>query len=248
MKHVILPDSGKRVLAISDIHGYKDGLLRLLQNANYDPSRDQLLLLGDYIDADNAVSWDTLDLVRELTESGAIAIPGNQELKLASLADRSRSRRRRSSLPSKINRYEKWILSLPLYVIHNHILFVHAGIRPEVPLTQQSVRDLTEVRELFFNCPHDKLAALIDQDESNREGTLWRSIMFGHTPTFKLGGDPGQIWSDSRRIGIDTGSKHGYRLTLLDLDGGSTYSCATSPGYQSSDFRIGTAKDRLRLP
>lgn len=240
-----LPASGKRILAISDIHGHKDGFLRLLKDAKYDPVSDQLLLLGDYIDADNAVSWDTLDLVRELTEHGAIAIPGNQELKLAAQAARSRQRRRRSSLPSKSNRYEKWILSLPLYVIHNEILFVHAGIRPGLSFAEQSVRDLTEIREEFFNYPHDELAVLIDQDESMRDGTRWRRIMFGHTPTFKLGGKPGEIWADGRRIGIDTGSKHGYRLTLLDLTSGDTYSCATEPGYQSHDFRIGTAKDRL---
>lgn len=245
MQKVILPASGKRILAISDIHGHKDGFLRLLQAAKYNPAQDQLLLLGDYIDADNAVSWDTLDLVRELTEQGAIAIPGNQELKLAAQAKRSRPRRRGSSLPGKIIRYEKWILSLPLYIIHNEILFVHAGIHPGLPFAEQSIRDLTEIREEFFNYPLLELAAHIDQDESIGGGTLWRRIMFGHTPTFKLGAEPGEIWSDERRIGIDTGSKHNVRLTLLDLESGDTYSCATDPGYQSFDFRISTAKDRL---
>jgi serine/threonine protein phosphatase 1 len=72
--------------------------------------------------------------------------------------------------------------------------------------------------------------------------------MFGHTPTFKLGAAPGEIWADERRIAIDTGSKHSHRLTLIDIGSGITYSCRTEAGYQCAEFRVGTAKDRLHRP
>ena len=39
----------ERILAISDIHGQADALERLLVHANYHPSKDRLVLLGDYI-------------------------------------------------------------------------------------------------------------------------------------------------------------------------------------------------------
>ncbi|RJE88938.1 serine/threonine protein phosphatase [Paenibacillus sp. 1011MAR3C5] len=224
--------SAKRLLAISDIHGHQDGLMRLLHEAAYDPARDQLLLLGDYIDADNPASWRTLDVVKELVSQGASAIPGNQELKLAALSKRYRGRR---GLPGQQRQYVKWISSLPLCIIEAEILFVHAGLRPGIPLREQSVRDMTEIREEFFAFPLEQLAALIDGDESNRNKRLWRRIMFGHTPTSKLGAVPGDIWTDGRRIAIDTGAKHSQRLTLLDIHEGISYSCPTEPGYRSGE-------------
>lgn len=247
MNNGFIQDRGERLLAISDIHGHKQGLLRLLQEAGYDPSKDRLVMLGDFIDADNPVSWSTIDIARELTEQGAIALPGNQELKLVAAYKRSRSRRG-VRLSRKHSSYVKWILSLPLSHIENGILFVHAGIRPGIPFVNQTARDLTEIREEFHAYPVAELAPLIDMDPSNQPTARWRRIMFGHTPTFKLGASPGEIWADARRIAIDTGSKHGHRLTLLDTGSGVTYSCQTAAGYRSTDFRFGTAKDRLGRP
>lgn len=97
------------------------------------------------------------------------------------------------------------LLVVTYYIEVPPYLFVHAGIRPDVPLHQQSVADLTEIREPFF------------QSRLTTEYT----VVFGHTPTYKLGVEPGGIWIEKGRIGIDTGAKHGYRLTLLDLTGGS---------------------------
>ncbi|MDQ6419859.1 metallophosphoesterase [Paenibacillus sp. LHD-117] len=206
-----------RLFAISDIHGHKDGLLALLEAAAYDPNADRLMLLGDYIDADKPASWDTLDTIRKLVASGALAIPGNQELKLASLARRGNA---------TYHQYAKWILSLPLYLKTGDYLFVHAGIRPGRAFQNQTVRDLTEIREEFYLHPASRI-------------TGKRRIVFGHTPTFKLGAPVGTIWSDERRIGIDTGAKHGNRLTLLDLSGSIAYSCETMAGYRSgSDVRV----------
>jgi serine/threonine protein phosphatase 1 len=206
-----------RLLVISDIHGHKDGCQRLLEAAAYDPLVDTLLLLGDYIDADQPASWSTLDFVQKLVEGGAKAIPGNQELKLASML------RRRGSA---YRRYANWIGSLPLYIKRPPYLFVHAGIRPGRTLRSQTASDLTEIREEFYLQPESRLPGKY-------------RIVFGHTPTFKLGAPSGLLWADSRRIGIDTGAKHGCRLTLLDLSGSIAYSCQTFGGYVSgSEVRM----------
>ncbi|MHA6483110.1 metallophosphoesterase [Paenibacillus sp. strain BS8-2] len=206
-----------RLLVVSDIHGYKSGLQALLQAAAYDPGTDRLMLLGDYIDADKPESWETLDFIRTLVEGGALAIPGNQELKLVSML------RHRGSAYRK---YGDWIMSLPHYLKTTGYLLVHAGIRPGRALHHQTVRDLTEIREEFYTMPANRLPGK-------------RRIIFGHTPTFKLGSPAGEIWCDARRIGVDTGAKHGNRLTLLDLTGQKSYSCQTLAGYVSdNEIRI----------
>lgn len=204
------PDHGSRLLAISDIHGHGEGLLLLLREAGYDPHADRLILLGDYVDADPS-TWSTLDTIRDLTRQGAEALPGNMEAGLI-------GRKAWNGAPPSVL---EWLGALPSYIVADGCLFVHAGIRPGLPLERQTFRDLTEIREEFWQQAPD----------------CGLTVIFGHTPTFKLGAAPGSLWFAERRIGIDTGAKHGQRLTLLDVHGGIAYSCSTSPACLYGDVR-----------
>lgn len=207
-----------RLLAIGDIHGYEDELILLLREASYDPLKDRLMLLGDYIDADKPATWSTLGTIRQLVAQGARAILGNHEVRLLAWL----KAHKRSKLV-----HQEWLQQLPYYCVEDQFLFVHAGIRPGIPLTKQSTRDLTEIRDDFIRKP------LSDRDEAKRY-----TIIFGHTPTFKLGAAPGTIWQGERRLAIDTGAKHGYRLTLLDVTGLLSYSCSTAPSSRRSNLQI----------
>lgn len=202
-----------RLLAASDIHGHSDGLLCLLAEAEYIPGQDQLILLGDYINADPS-TWGTLKLIHQLASEGAIALLGNLELSLL---------HREDGLPECYLSAEqlRWLRDLPYYTVLDRWLFVHAGIRPGVPLSEQTADDLTGIREEFWSVSPDQ----------------GRSVVFGHTPTFKLGAEPGALWQAQGRLGIDTGAKHGHRLTLLDLNGGLAYSCSTEPLHLYEDVQ-----------
>lgn len=74
-------------------------------------------------------------------------------------------------------------------------VFVHAGIRPEVPLAEQKPSDLRWIRDDFL---------------SYRE-PLGRLIVHGHTIT------PG-VDEQVNRIGIDTGAYQSGRLTAIGLE------------------------------
>ena len=78
-------------------------------------------------------------------------------------------------------------------------LFVHAGIRPGVPLDQQEQNDLRWIREEFL------------YDEDSDHGVV---VVHGHTIT----AEPDVR---SNRIGIDTGCYSSGRLTALVLEGAS---------------------------
>ncbi|WP_167336701.1 metallophosphoesterase, partial [Paenibacillus camerounensis] len=132
-----------RLLAVSDIHGHAGGLLQLLDTAEYNPASDRLILVGDYIDEDPP-SWETLLLVRKLTEEGAQAVPGNMELRLpGQLADIASGASGGTSL-------REWLRGLPPYIEADGYLFVHAGFRPDLPLAAQTLQDMTEIREDFW--------------------------------------------------------------------------------------------------
>ncbi|URN94788.1 MAG: metallophosphoesterase [Candidatus Pristimantibacillus lignocellulolyticus] len=226
MQHGSARRSSRRLLAISDIHGQRQGFLSLLEAAQYDPHRDQLVILGDYIEAGEPITWRLIDLVHQLVDKGAIALPGNHELKLATL--------RRGSTAHRL-RYLRFIRQLPSYYMENGYLFVHAGVRPGLQLQLHPLRELTEIRESFTRHPLSTLRNKLDTDVG---GTAGQRIVFGHTPTFKLGVNPGSLFVDDCRIGIDTGAKHGYKLSLVDLTNGLCYSCSTNEEYRASDVHV----------
>ncbi|MGG6310256.1 metallophosphoesterase [Paenibacillus macerans] len=207
-----------RLLAVSDIHGHSGGLELLLAEAGYSPQRDRLVLLGDYINAD-PYTWGTLDLIQRLTEGGATALLGNLEVSLLRKTNGTAER----LVPA--DRLD-WLSALPYYAIVDDWLFVHAGLRPGVPLDRQTPDDLTGIRDEFWSAVPD----------------CGYAVVFGHTPTFKLGAGPGDVWSAAGRLGIDTGAKHGQRLTLLDLSGKLAYSCSTSPANLYGDVRRHTLR------
>jgi serine/threonine protein phosphatase 1 len=83
---------------------------------------------------------------------------------------------------------------LERYAIHGDYCFVHAGLRPGVPLDEQEERDLLSIRAEFLACkkPFEK------------------KVIYGHTPTVEPAIEP-------HRIGIDTGAFATGVLTGLRL-------------------------------
>lgn len=73
--------------------------------------------------------------------------------------------------------------------------FVHAGVRPNVPLAQQKDEDLRWIRQPFLG----------------HRGRFERMIVHGHTITPEVDRQPG-------RIGIDTGAYTGGPLTAIGLE------------------------------
>ena len=74
--------------------------------------------------------------------------------------------------------------------------FVHAGVRPGIPLAKQREEDLLWIRSEFLNCEDD----------------FGKIVVHGHTPVL-------QPDIRSNRINIDTGAYATGRLTCLILQG-----------------------------
>jgi serine/threonine protein phosphatase 1 len=83
-----------------------------------------------------------------------------------------------------------------LSVRRGDYLFVHAGVRPDVPLHMQTPQDLMWIREEFLRSPRDHGA----------------TIVHGHTPS-------AEPELRANRIGIDTGAYATGVLTALALEG-----------------------------
>ena len=94
----------------------------------------------------------------------------------------------------------EFIESFEDQIIIGDYAFVHAGIRPGVPLSEQKPSDLRWIREDFVG----------------QRGDLEKVVVYGHT-----------IYDDieerGSRIGIDTGAYASGKLTALALEGGERW-------------------------
>ena len=96
----------KRLVA-SDIHGHGKSLSHLLKAAHYDDSKDQLVLIGDYVN-NGPDSIGTLKLIKQLVKNGAIALVGNHELRW---------------LERTVNNVHHFINQLPYYKVDQFFVY-----------------------------------------------------------------------------------------------------------------------------
>lgn len=206
------PDPRAAVVAIGDVHG----CATLLREAIWPHlgSGAELILLGDLIDRSPEPDGDrqVIELVRDLQANpeayglaGMTVLRGNHEqMLLDALAEEQPGEATAlwewnggnpAFLPVA-REHHAWLEALPLTTIRGPYLFVHAGVRPGVPLEQQNNDDLLWIRQPFLNRPHG----------------LPYTVVHGHTFRSDYG-----ITHLSHRIGIDTGAFLSGRLTALPL-------------------------------
>jgi len=93
-------------------------------------------------------------------------------------------------------RHLEFLLGLRLQLVVGDYLFVHAGVRPGVPLSEQSENDLLTIRRDFLI----------------REAPFEKVVVHGHTPTEAP-------FSGPHRINVDTGAYATGVLTAVRLEG-----------------------------
>jgi serine/threonine protein phosphatase 1 len=200
---------------IGDVHGCLAPLQRLLDRLEPDLHQDRLLFVGDYIDRgpdSRGVVDYILQLKARYPAENIICLRGNHEVMFADfLAGKDRELFVLNGGLSTLKAYwgEDWDeqpkLALPLdherfygellpYYETSDYIFVHGGIKPGIPLTDQADEDLYWIRGEFIASTED----------------FGRRVIFGHTPFKKPLILP-------NKIGIDTGLVYGNFLTCLKL-------------------------------
>ena len=203
-----------RIFAIGDIHGCLDKLRKLLALIDADWAQDTVVFMGDYIDRGPA-SKEVVDAVLDLRRKHerVVCLMGNHERMFLNwldgreedlfLANGGRNTLRSYGIaPDDYDREAKvppdhlefFRSLLPYYETETH-LFVHAGVRPGLPMEIQDPHDMIWIRHEFFLADHG----------------LNKTVVFGHTPF------TGKPYVGEKRIGIDTGAVYGGTLTCLEL-------------------------------
>jgi len=206
------PDVSATVVAIGDVHGCATRLmLALLPHFH---SGAELMFLGDLFDRSPEPEGDArvIELVQSLQAdpvsyglSAVTVLRGNHEQMLLDAIDEQmpgdaiklwmRNGGNHDFLATA-REHRDWLAALPLTAIRGSYLFVHAGVRPGVPLDQQLASDLLWIRSPFLECEHG----------------LPYTVVHGHTFCRDFA-----VTRLPHRIGIDTGAYLSGRLTALPL-------------------------------
>jgi len=202
-----------RIFAVGDIHGCLSKVTRLIEVIPIDDREDTLLFIGDYIDR-GPDSWGVVDYILALRKRFAhvVCLRGNHEDMLLSYitdgTDRefylinggdatflsygfSSSPWEPPTLPDD---HMAFFTNLLYSYETSDYIFVHAGLRPGIPLSDQSRHDLLWIRDEFIRSSYD----------------FGKTVVFGHTPLR-------EPMIDTNKIGIDTGAVYGGSLTCIEL-------------------------------
>ena len=196
-----------RLLAIGDIHGCLRQLEALLDRVA--PAvEDQVVFLGDYVDRGPA-SAGVIDCLIEFGRSfpATVFLRGNHEQMFTDyLAGHDPSAFLLNGGLKTLNSYHdsrQWPIphahrtfldNLVNYYQTDEYIFVHAGLRPGVPLAEQESSDLLWIRQDFINSDYD-----------------WgKTVVYGHTPLQ-------EPYLTATRMGLDTGCVYGRQLTCCDV-------------------------------
>ncbi|UCD77696.1 MAG: serine/threonine protein phosphatase [Desulfobacterales bacterium] len=201
-----------RIFAIGDIHGSFERLQELMQKIPIDFAHDTLVFIGDYIDRGPG-SVEVVDYLVNLKKRipGIIFLKGNHEDMLEKYLDGTDRftyllNGGQNTLDSYLSKnpqsesfpippeHMKFFKSLRLYYETEAYIFVHAGLRPKVPLGSQETEDLLWIRDKFIYSKYN----------------FGKTVIFGHTPLERP-------LVESNKIGIDTGAVYGNALTCVQL-------------------------------
>jgi hypothetical protein len=201
----------RRSVIIGDLHGCAAELDTLLDKIGLGAD-DRLCCVGDLV----ARGPDGIGVLRLLGKVGARSVLGNHDLKLRALRPRP-GKKPPDKIPSSVaNVFDKleeqdWQLfdELPLYLdLPEHDLrIVHAGVVPNVPISEQDPWVLTNLRSFDAD----------GKPSSQWSPTTWAAgyrgrphVVFGHDARSRLQLHP-------CATGIDTGCVYGGELTALVL-------------------------------
>lgn len=188
----------ERLLAIGDIHGYRDKLERLL-DAVQPTERDQVVFLGDYIDR-GPDSCGVIELLLEFERRfpHTVFLRGNHEQLLLDVVDMQKDEEyalfQENGGDITLESYGGEVVDLPQdhisFMRHTRLyyqrradvvdpatgehklqdfLFVHAGVRPKVAIEDQDPFDLLNIRGHFLRASYPMGDTIVVHGHSIRE-------------------------------------------------------------------------------
>jgi len=227
-----------RVLAIGDVHGMYEKLIKLMDKIRFNPDEDLLIFLGDYIDRgpDPGRCLQYIFAFQQQYPDVVVCLMGNHEVMMSSyfmqkrgnynnlIVDYAGSWLDNGGLETLKQLDEmdadtkeellQWVMNLTVKYQYQDYFFCHAGVDPDVPLAVQNEFDMLWRRQQWW-------------EQYKGEETL----VVGHTPVqkvMKLTGKerrtPKPLFLANHVIMCDTGAyMSGGKLSCVDVLAGKVW-------------------------
>lgn len=227
-----------RVLAIGDVHGMYEKLIKLMDKIRFNPDEDLLIFLGDYIDRgpDPGRCLQYIFALQQQYPDVVVCLMGNHEVMMSSyfmqkrgsynnlIVDYAGSWLDNGGLETlkQLDKMDadtkeellQWVMNLPVKYQYQDYFFCHAGVDPDVPLAVQNEFDMLWRRQQWW-------------EQYKGEETL----VVGHTPVqkvMKLTGKerrtPKPLFLANHVIMCDTGAyMSGGKLSCVDVLAGKVW-------------------------
>ena len=227
-----------RVLAIGDVHGMYQKLIKLMDKIRFNPDEDLLIFLGDYIDRgpDPGRCLQYIFALQQQYPDVVVCLMGNHEVMMSSyfmqkrgnynnlIVDYAGSWLDNGGLETLKQLDEmdadtkeellQWVMNLPVKYQYQDYFFCHAGVDPDVPLAVQNEFDMLWRRQQWW-------------EQYKGEETL----VVGHTPvqkvmkfTGKERRTPKPLFLTNHVIMCDTGAyMSGGKLSCVDVLAGKVW-------------------------
>ncbi|NEW08941.1 serine/threonine protein phosphatase [Paenibacillus sp. SYP-B3998] len=232
----------KRTIVISDIHGELEKFERLLNEVQYQPEHDQLILLGDYVDR-GPDAKSVVEKVIELKEAGALVLKGNHEDMMINALTKNEERTwnrwvhmngGHKTLESYgftktdylVDKMTEEFNRPPLHsdILEQHLTFLmdldHYIETEDYIFVHAGVHPTTPIAETD---PYTLMWIRSDFHDGY-EGE--KTVIFGHTTTDSLHDEEDNFevyFGENRIIGIDGGAVYGGQLNALELPSLAVY-------------------------
>lgn len=222
----------ERILAISDIHGCFDEFQELLTKIDYQPEKDQLYLLGDYMDR-GPQSKEVMYKVKDLVENdGAIALFGNHDQFFLDWIDDPVEGIHRMSINGGLDTLVSFLGDIDINAEDAETWKAwNDQFVEEYEDIIQFMRGLRYYVEdqnyIFVHAGIDP--ELDDWKDTNKHDLVWirrafldadlqidETVVHGHTPNIDLHGKH-DIFYRGKKIGIDGGCAYGGQLNALAI-------------------------------
>jgi len=232
-----------RNIIIGDIHGCIEEFENLLDKLNYNPVNDRVILLGDLVDR----GPDSVAVIQKARQLQLECVMGNHEHKFLKW---HRSYGTRMDVYDKKTYYTDfcqedidYISKMPSYIKIDNTVIAHAGLKPGIPIEQQTKDDLLYLRYTDKDKRFISLKKIHKLGKEAAEAYFWtefwkgpESIIYGHnvssyeTPLIE------EVSPGVFCYGLDTGCCFGGHLTALILETKEIVQVKAKQVYYKSDF------------
>lgn len=234
-----------RHIIVGDIHGCLHEFEDLLKKISYNPSSDKLILLGDLIDR-GPFSLEMVQLARQMN---LLCVMGNHEYKFIKWF---KTRGTKVNFYDEKDHYKKftdedvnYIFNMPSFYKLDDAMVVHGGVKPGVPISNQTKDDFMYIRYIDSNKKFISLKTIAKFGKAACDAHFWTefgpfetNIIYGHNVHSLEDVRIDKFNNNTACYGLDTGVCFGGKLSAIIWETKEIVQVPSRKIYYKSDFNI----------